>query len=112
MRKGAQAAAYGSEDPMPRLIILAATLALAAACGTTRASHDAAPGDAVVTDGGLADGGLVDAGAPPGNVVDLTGAGGRMSGGTYTIDFEIGPNDQVVSSGGTMTIENGAAIKP
>jgi hypothetical protein len=82
-------------------------------CGNVQAI-DAAPDDAPPTpDAG------VDA-APPApdaaqapRAVDLAGAGGRVSGGTYTFDIQIGhPTDQGSAQGGTYTIEGGAAVKP
>jgi len=62
--------------------------------------------------GSQGDAGPADA-APPGQAIDLTTAGGRMSGGTYTLDFQVGhATDQGRATGGTTTIEGGAAVKP
>jgi hypothetical protein len=84
------------------------------ACGGPVSAIDAAPADAPpVPDAG------VDAAPPPPDAaeaprtLDLTGAAGRVSGGTYTFDIQIGhPADQGSAQGGTYSIEGGAAVKP
>ncbi len=42
---------------------------------------------------------------------EVTNAGGRASGGRYTLDFQVGhPHDQGKSSGGTVRFKAGAAV--
>jgi hypothetical protein len=44
---------------------------------------------------------------------EIVSGGGRLTGGTMTMDVQIGhPVSQGQSSGGTQTIEGGAAVKP
>jgi hypothetical protein len=88
-----------------------------AACGSVSPTIDAGPGG----DGGNidantnpADAGIDSGVGPtgrPGN--DLTNSGGRVSGGGYTVDVQLGhPFAQGPAAGGGTTIEGGAAIKP
>ncbi|KAB2906576.1 MAG: hypothetical protein F9K40_06325 [Kofleriaceae bacterium] len=51
--------------------------------------------------------------APVTSVIDLTSAGGRMQGGSLTLDFEIGHAvDQRRAAGGTYTLEANATLPP
>jgi hypothetical protein len=43
---------------------------------------------------------------------EVTNAGGRMTGGTYTLDFQLGhPVDQGEANGETITVKGGAAVR-
>ena len=86
----------------------------AAGCGGSVASPDAATQDAGPDATPVVDA-AVDAmpEGPPATGMDLTSAGGRATGGSYTLDFEIGhPLDQGKASGGSFVIEGGAAVNP
>jgi len=72
---------------------------------------DLGPGDTGAGDPG--DGLPSDPGPARPNTFEVTPAGGTMSGGGYTIQFQLGhPVGQGKASGGGMTLEGGAAVKP
>ncbi len=99
---------------------LLAVILAAGACGGGGQIHDARPPEdgAPVTDAAPAidsatpaDAGVDAATARPGS--DVSSAAGRMTGGGYTLDVQVGlPVDQRPASGGGHSFEGGAVIKP
>jgi len=104
-----------------RHILASAALLLAlacAACGSVSptidaGSHDDA-GPTIDANPNAPDAGVDAAVTPTGRPgTDLATAGGRISGGGYTVDVEVGlPIHQGPAGGGGNSVEGGAAIKP
>lgn len=95
------------------IALLAAALA---ACGSvTPKQQDAAPPDDAAIDAPIDAPDRIDAGidAPVGSGAELGAGGGRMTGGTFTLDVQLGhPVGQQPITGPTLRLEGNAPIKP
>jgi hypothetical protein len=61
----------------------------------------------------MVDAGSPDAAAPAREAREVVSGAGRLSGGSMTMDVQVGhPVSQQKSTGGTLSIEGGAAVKP
>jgi len=102
-----------------RLVLGCALVALvgASACGNkAQGAQDAGPAsDAGLRsqDGGAGDAGAPDAATQPVNPTDeMTSAAGRVTGGGYVLEFQMGHwLSQKPSTDGNITIEGGAAVQ-
>lgn len=99
-------------------VLLAATLATGAACGSVQSDDDDGPAPDAA---GVPDGGPEDDAArpdatpitPPSAAAELNAAAGRAAGGGYTLEFQVGHTiPQFPASGGGRTLEPDTAIKP
>ncbi len=94
-------------DLMRRLLVGGAlALGACSGCGGVDAmSIDAAPPPDTMAP--------PDAAPPPREARELTSAGGRAAGATYTLEYQLGhPFAQSASAGGGRSLEGGAAVKP
>jgi hypothetical protein len=96
---------------MARIACLLLWSCVVGACGNISRpgndDFDAGQHDAAVIDTGVPDA------VPPTASREIVGGAGRLTGGTYTLDVEIGHSfGQQPASGPTYTIEGNAAIKP
>lgn len=107
---------------MRRIILALLSTAALAACGNVKQNPDAPPGtDADTTDADTPvdagpDGMTTDAsidGAIPLAGQDISAAGGRVTGPTFTLDVQIGhPTAQNPAQGATYRLEANTPIKP
>lgn len=87
-----------------------------AACGDNKAKRDDAgtgsnmpPSDAAVDDAATPDATMI----PAYPAREIMSAGGRMTGGSLTVDVQLGhPIEQRAAGSGATTFEGNAAVKP
>ena len=99
---------------MTRRGAFAVVVALCAACGSVHHNNDAAPPpkDAEPADARPFDAGAPDAGTPTPASNELTSGAGHVSGGTMTMDVQIGHGtSQAPATGAGTTVEGNTAIK-
>ena len=96
------------------VIRVALLLLCLGSCGNiTRKQDDAGVRDDAPRDSAPPDDAPVDATSAPRKGVDITNAAGRVTGGGFTVDVQLGhPIPQRPVTGGGFTVEGGAAIKP
>jgi hypothetical protein len=84
------------------------------ACSDAGEAGDAGGADAGATDSGTGDGGTLnpDGGKALPPLRELVSAGGRMTGGTLTLDVQLGhPTPRTRMSGGTLSLTGSAAVQ-
>lgn len=92
--------------------LLFAAVALGLACGTVTPSVDGGAGGGG-GGGGATGGGGGPTGGGSGSRVEVVGAAGRVSGGGFTVDVQVGRAVQPFSvSGGGRTVRGQAAVVP
>lgn len=101
---------------VPRLWKLLACVMLivgGTGCSGGASSIDASIDARPATDANTSIDAGLDAGPAARTALDVVSAGGRVAGGTLTLDVEIGHAvDQQKATGGTLSIEGGAVVKP